>query len=230
MNKNEKKLIRLIKCCWKDLLCGLIVSFSLFVFDNSIAMFLLFLTISIVTSISMGFYRLKKIDSSKDNMIDCSVAIRFGLILSKVDDIDDAIKEFGKECQSSSLIYQTIINKEFDSLISYKGIGEITKDMIECHNNKNNDGIRLNITKLIDIENQKEQTFKTTEDMRSTGLIMSLCISIPLMFFPVITLINETLSNVEWLGLVLELISIIFFEIVELYGNNLNEKKRRLVK
>lgn len=177
-----KKLIRLIKCCWKDLLCGLIVSFSLFVFDNSIAMFLLFLTISIVTSISMGFYRLKKMDSSKDNMIDCSVAIRFGLILSKADDIDDAIKEFGKECQSSSLIYQTIINKEFDSLISYKEIGEITKDMIECHNNKNNDGIRLNITKLIDIENQKEQTFKTTEDMRSTGLIMSLCISIPLMF------------------------------------------------
>lgn len=193
-------------------------------------MFLLFLTISIVTSISMGFYRLKKIDSSKDSMIDCSVAIRFGLILSKADDIDDAIKEFGKECQSSSLIYQTIINKEFDSLISYKEIGEITKDMIECHNNKNNDGIRLNITKLIDIENQKEQTFKTTEDMRSTGLIMSLCISIPLMFFPVITLINETLSNVEWLGLVLELISIIFFEIVELYGNNLHEKKRRLVK
>ena len=95
---------------------------------------------------------------------------------------------------------------------------------------KNYDGIRLNITKLIDIENQKEQTFKTTEDMRSTGLIMSLCISIPLMFFPVITLINETLSNVEWLGLVLELISIIFFEIVELYGNNLHEKKRRLVK
>lgn len=193
-------------------------------------MFLLFLTISIVTSISMGFYRLKKMDSSKDIMIDCSVAIRFGLILSKADDIDDAIKEFGKECQSSSLIYQTIINKEFDSLISYKEIGEITKDMIECHNNKNNDGIRLNITKLIDIENQKEQTFKTTEDMRSTGLIMSLCISIPLMFFPVITLINETLSNVEWLGLVLELISIIFFEIVELYGNNLHEKKRRLVK
>lgn len=193
-------------------------------------MFLLFLTISIVTSISMGFYRLKKMDSSKDIMIDCSVAIRFGLILSKADDIDDAIKEFGKECQSSSLIYQTIINKEFDSLISYKEIGEITKDMIECHNNKNNDGIRLNITKLIDIENQKEQTFKTTEDMRSTGLIMSLCISIPLMFFPVITLINETLSNVEWLGLVLELISIISFEIVELYGNNLHEKKRRLVK
>lgn len=193
-------------------------------------MFLLFLTISIVTSISMGFYRLKKMDSSKDIMIDCSVAIRFGLILSKADDIDDAIKEFGKECQSSSLIYQTIINKEFDSLISYKEIGEITKDMIECHNNKNYDGIRLNITKLIDIENQKEQTFKTTEDMRSTGLIMSLCISIPLMFFPVITLINETLSNVEWLGLVLELISIIFFEIVELYGNNLHEKKRRLVK
>lgn len=193
-------------------------------------MFLLFLSISIVTSISMGFYRLKKIDSSKDKMIDCSVAIRFGLILSKADDIDDAIKEFGKECQSSSLIYQTIINKEFDSLISYKEIGEITKDMIECHKNKNNDGIRLNITKLIDIEYQKEQTFKTTEDMRSTGLIMSLCISIPLMFFPVITLINETLSNVEWLGLVLELISIIFFEIVELYGSNLNEKKRRLVK
>lgn len=193
-------------------------------------MFLLFLTISIVTSISMGFYRLKKMDSSKDNMIDFSVAIRFGLILSKADDIDDAIKEFGKECQSSSLIYQTIMNKEFDSLISYKEIGEITKDMIECHNNKNNDGIRLNITKLIDIENQKEQTFKTTEGMRSTGLIMSLCISIPLMFFPVITLINETLSNVEWLGLVLELISIIFFEIVELYGSNLNEKKRRLVK
>lgn len=193
-------------------------------------MFLLFLTISIVTSISMGFYRLKKMDSSKDIMIDCSVAIRFGLILSKADDIDDAIKEFGKECQSSSLIYQTIINKEFDSLISYKKIGEITKDMIDCHNNKNNDGIRLNITKLIDIENQKEQTFKTTEDMRSTGLIMSLCISIPLMFFPVITLINETLSNVESLGLVLELISIIFFEIVELYGNNLHEKKRRLVK
>ena len=193
-------------------------------------MFLLFLTISIVTSISMGFYRLKKMDSSKDIMIDCSVAIRFGLILSKADDIDDAIKEFGKECQSSSLIYQTIMNKEFDSLISYKEIGEITKDMIECHNNKNNDGIRLNITKLIDIENQKEQTFKTTEDMRSTGLIMSSCISIPLMFFPVITLINETLSNVEWLGLVLELISIIFFEIVELYGNNLHEKKRRLVK
>lgn len=193
-------------------------------------MFLLFLTISIVTSISMGFYRLKKMDSSKDIMIDCSVAIRFGLILSKADDIDDAIKEFGKECQSSSLIYQTIINKEFDSLISYKEIGEITKDMIECHNNKNNDGIRLNITKLIDIENQKEQTFKTTEDMRSTGLIMSLCISIPLMFFPVITLINETLSNVEWLGLVLELISIIFFEIVELYGSNLNKKERRLVK
>lgn len=193
-------------------------------------MFLLFLTISIVTSISMGFYRLKKMDSSKDIMIDCSVAIRFGLILSKADDIDDAIKEFGKECQSSSLIYQTIINKEFDSLISYKEIGEITKDMIECHNNKNNDGIRLNITKLIDIENQKEQTFKTTEDMRSTGLIMSLCISIPLMFFPVITLINETLSNVEWLGLVLELTSIIFFEIVELYGSNPNEKKRRLVK
>lgn len=193
-------------------------------------MFLLFLTISIVTSISMGFYRLKKMDSSKDIMIDCSVAIRFGLILSKADDIDDAIKEFGKEYQSSSLIYQTIINKEFDSLISYKEIGEITKDMIECHNNKNYDGIRLNITKLIDIENQKEQTFKTTEDMRSTGLIMSLCISIPLMFFPVITLINETLSNVEWLGLVLELISIIFFEIVELYGNNLHEKKRRLVK
>ena len=193
-------------------------------------MFLLFLTISIVTSISMGFYRLKKMDSSKDNMNDCSVAIRFGLILSKADDIDNAIKEFGKECQSSSLIYQTIMNKEFDSLISYKEIGEITKDMIECHNNKNNDGIRLNITKLIDIENQKEQTFKTTEDMRSTGLIMSLCISIPLMFFPVITLINETLSNVEWLGLVLELISIIFFEIVELYGGNLNEKKRRLVK
>lgn len=173
-------------------------------------MFLLFLTISIVTSISMGFYRLKKMDSIKDNMIDRSVAIRFGLILSKADDIDDAIKEFGKECQSSSLIYQTIINKEFDSLISYKEIGEITKDMIECHNNKNNDGIRLNITKLIDIENQKEQTFKTTEGMRSTGLIMSLCISIPLMFFPAITLINETLSNVEWLGLVLELISIIF--------------------
>lgn len=193
-------------------------------------MFLLFLTISIVTSISMGFYRLKKMDSSKDIMIDCSVAIRFGLILSKADDIDDAIKEFGKECQSSSLIYQTIINKEFDSLISYKEIGEITKDMIECHNNKNYDGIRLNITKLIDIENQKEQTFKTTEDMRSTGLIMSLCISIPLMFFPVITLINETLSNVEWLGLVLELISIIFFEIVELYGSNLHEKERRLVK
>lgn len=193
-------------------------------------MFLLFLTISIVTSISMGFYRLKKMDSSKDIMIDCSVAIRFGLILSKVDDIDDAINEFGKECQSSSLIYQTLINKEFDSLISYKEIGEITKDMIECHNNKNYDGIRLNIAKLIDIENQKEQTFKTTEDMRSTGLIMSLCISIPLMFFPVITLINETLSNVEWLGLVLELISIIFFEIVELYGNNLHEKKRRLVK
>lgn len=193
-------------------------------------MFLLFLTISIVTSISMGFYRLKKMDSSKDIMIDCSVAIRFGLILSKADDIDDAIKEFGKEYQSSSLIYQTIINKEFDSLISYKEIGEITKDMIDCHNNKNNDGIRLNITKLIDIENQKEQTFKTTEDMRSTGLIMSLCISIPLMFFPVITLINETLSNVEWLGLVLELISIIFFEIVELYGSNLHEKKRRLVK
>lgn len=193
-------------------------------------MFLLFLTISIVTSISMGFYRLKKMDSSKDIMIDCSVAIRFGLILSKADDIDDAINEFGEECQSSSLIYQTIINKEFDSLISYKEIGEITKDMIECHNNKNYDGIRLNITKLIDIENQKEQTFKTTEDMRSTGLIMSLCISIPLMFFPVITLINETLSNVEWLGLVLELISILFFEIVELYGNNLNEKKRRLVK
>ena len=193
-------------------------------------MFLLFLTISIVTSISMGFYRLKKMDSSKDNMIDCSVVIRFGLILSKADDIDDAIEEFGKECQSSSLIYQTIINKEFDSLISYKEIGEITKDMIECYNNKNNDGIRLNITKLIDIENQKEQTFKTTEDMRSTGLIMSLCISIPLMFFPVITLINETLSNVEWLGLVLELISIIFFEIVELYGSNLQEKKRRLVK
>lgn len=193
-------------------------------------MFLLFLTISIVTSISMGFYRLKKMDSSKDIMIDCSVAIRFGLILSNADDIDDAIKEFGKEYQSSSLIYQTIINKEFDSLISYKEIGEITKDMIECHNNKNYDGIRLNITKLIDIENQKEQTFKTTEDMRSTGLIMSLCISIPLMFFPVITLINETLSNVEWLGLVLELISIIFFEIVELYGNNLHEKKRRLVK
>lgn len=193
-------------------------------------MFLLFLTISIVTSISMGFYRLKKMDSSKDIMIDCSVAIRFGLILSKADDIDDAIKEFGKECQSSSLIYQTIINKEFDSLISYKEIGEITKDMIECHNNKNNDGIRLNITKLIDIENQKEQTFKTLEDMRSTGLIMSLCISIPLMFFPVITLINETLSNVEWLGLVLELISIIFFEIVELYGSNLQEKKRRLIK
>lgn len=178
----------------------------------------------------MGFYRLKRIDSSKDNLIDCSVAIRFGLILSKADDIDDAIKEFGKECQSSSLIYQTIINKEFDSLISYKEIGEITKDMIECHKNKNKDGIRLNITKLIDIEYQKEQTFKTTEDMRSTGLIMSLCISIPLMFFPVITLINETLSNVEWLGLVLELISIIFFEIVELYGSNLNEKKRRLVK
>lgn len=178
----------------------------------------------------MGFYRLKKMDSSIDNMIDCSVAIRFGLILSKADDIDDAIKEFGKECQSSSLIYQTIINKEFDSLISYKEIGEITKDMIECNNNKNNDGIRLNITKLIDFEKQKEQTFKTTEDMRSTGLIMSLCISIPLMLFPVITLINETLSNVEWLGLVLELISIIFFEIVELYGNNLNEKKRRLVK
>lgn len=193
-------------------------------------MFLLFLSISIVTSISMGFYRLKKIDSSKDKMIDCSVAIRFGLILSKADDIDDAIKEFGKECQSSSLIYQIIINKEFDSLISYKEIGEITKDMIECHKNKNKDGIRLNITKLIDIEYQKEQTFKTTEDMRSTGLIMSLCISIPLMFFPVITLINETLSNVEWLGLVLELISIIFFEIVELYGSNLNEKKRRLVK
>lgn len=193
-------------------------------------MFLLFLTISIVTSISMGFYRLKKMDSNKDNMIDCSVVIRFGLILSKADDIDDAIKEFGKECQSSSLIYQTIVNKEFDSLISYKEIGEITKDMIECHNNKNNDGIRSNITKLIDIENQKEQTFKTTEDMRSTGLIMSLCISIPLMFFPVITLINETLSNVEWLGLVLELISIIFFEIVELYGSNINEKKRRLVK
>lgn len=193
-------------------------------------MFLLFLTISIVTSISMGFYRLKKMDSSKDIMIDCSVAIRFGLILSKADDIDDAIKEFGKECQSSSLIYQTIINKEFDSLISYKEIGEITKDMIECHTNKNNDGIRLNIPKLIDIENQKEQTFKTTEDMRSTGLIMSLCISIPLMFFPVITLINETLSNVEWLGLVLELISIIFFEIVELYANNLHEKKRKLVK
>lgn len=193
-------------------------------------MFLLFLTISIVTSISMGFYRLKKMDNSKDNLTDCSVAIRFGLILSKADDIDDAIKEFGKECQSSSLIYQTIINKEFDSLISYKEIGEITKDMIECHNNKNNDGIRLNITKLIDIEKQKEQTFKTTEDMRSTGLIMSLCISIPLMFFPVITLINETLSNVEWLGLVLELISIIFFEIVELYGNNLHEKKRRLAK
>lgn len=193
-------------------------------------MFLLLLTISIVTSISMGFYRLKKMDSSKDIMIDCSVAIRFGLILSKADDIDDAIKEFGKECQSSSLIYQTIINKEFDSLISYKEIGEITKDMIECHNNKNNDGIRLNITKLIDIENQKEQTFKTTEDMRSTGLIMSSCISIPLMFFPVITLINETLSNVEWLGLVLELISIIFFEIVELYGSNLQEKKRRLIK
>lgn len=193
-------------------------------------MFLLFLTISIVTSISMGFYRLKKMDSSKDNMIDCSVAIRFILILSKADDIDDAIKEFGKECQSSSLIYQTIINKEFDSLISYKEIGEITKDMIECHNNKNNDGLRSNITKLIDIENQKEQTFKTLEDMRSTGLIMSLCISIPLMFFPVITLINETLSNVEWLGLVLELISIIFFEIVELYGSNPNEKKRRLVK
>lgn len=193
-------------------------------------MFLLFLSISIVTSISMGFYRLKKIDSSKDKMIDCSVTIRFGLILSKADDIDDAIKEFGKECQSSSLIYQTIINKEFDSLISYKEIGEITKDMIECHKNKNKDGIRLNITKLIDIEYQKEQTFKTTEDMRSTGLIMSLCISIPLMFFPVITLINETLSNVEWLGLVLELISIIFFEIVELYGSNLNEKKRRLVK
>lgn len=178
----------------------------------------------------MGFYRLKKMDGSKDNMIDCSVAIRFGLILSKADDIDGAIKEFGKECQSSSLIYQTIINKEFDSLISYKEIGEITKDMIECHNNKNNDGIRSNMTKLIDIENQKEQTFKTTEDMRSTGLIMSLCISIPLMFFPVITLINETLSNVEWLGLVLELISIIFFEIVELYGNKLHEKKRRLVK
>lgn len=193
-------------------------------------MFLLFLTISIVTSISMGFYRLKKMDSSKDIMIDCSVAIRFGLILSKADDIDDAIKEFGKEYQSSSLIYQTIINKEFDSLISYKEIGEIIKDMIDCHNNKNNDGIRLNITKLIDIENQKEQTFKTTEDMRSTGLIMSLCISIPLMFFPVITLINETLSNVEWLGLVLELISIIFFEIVELYGSNLNKKERRLVK
>lgn len=193
-------------------------------------MFLLFLTISIVTSTSMGFYRLKKMDSSKDIMIDCSVAIRFGLILSKADDIDDAIKEFGKEYQSSSLIYQTIINKEFDSLISYKEIGEIAKDMIECHNNKNNDGIRLNITKLIDIENQKEQTFKTTEDMRSTGLIMSLCISIPLMFFPVITLINETLSNVEWLGLVLELISIIFFEIVELYGSNLNKKERRLVK
>lgn len=193
-------------------------------------MFLLFLTISIVTSISMGFYRLKKMDSSKDIMIDCSVAIRFGLILSKADDIEDAIKEFGKECQSSSLIYQTIINKEFDSLISYKEIGEITKDMIECHNNKNNDGIRLNITKLIDIENQKQQTFKTTEDMRSTGLIMSSCISIPLMFFPVITLINETLSNVEWLGLVLELISIIFFEIVELYGSNLQEKKRRLIK
>lgn len=193
-------------------------------------MFLLFLTISIVTSISMGFYRLKKMDSSKDIMIDCSVAIRFGLILSKADDIDDAIKEFGKEYQSSSLIYQTIINKEFDSLISYKEIGEITKDMIDCHNNKNNDGIRLNITKLIDIENQKEQTFKTTEDMRSTGLIMSLCISIPLMFFPVITLINETLSNVEWLGLVLELISIISFEIVELYGSNVHEKKRRLVK
>lgn len=75
-------------------------------------------------------------DSIKDNMIDRSVAIRFGLILSKADDIDDAIKEFGKECQSSSLIYQTIINKEFDSLISYKEIGEITKDMIECHNNK----------------------------------------------------------------------------------------------
>lgn len=193
-------------------------------------MFLLFLTISIVTSISMGFYRLKKMDSSKDIMIDCSVAIRFGLILSKADDIDDAIEEFGKECQSSSLIYQTIINKEFDSLISYKEIGEITKDMIECHNNKNYDGIRLNITKLIDIENQKEQTFKTTEDMRSTGLIMSSCISIPLMFFPVITLINETLSNVEWLGLVLELISIIFFEIVELYGSNLQEKKRKLIK
>lgn len=178
----------------------------------------------------MGFYRLKKMDSSKDIMIDCSVAIRFGLILSKADDIDDAIKEFCKEYQSSSLIYQTIINKEFDSLISYKEIGEITKDMIECHNNKNYDGIRLNIIKLIDIENQKEQTFKTTEDMRSTGLIMSLCISIPLMFFPVITLINETLSNVEWLGLVLELISIIFFEIVELYGSNLNKKERRLVK
>lgn len=178
----------------------------------------------------MGFYRLKKMDSSKDNMVDCTVAIRFGLILSKADDIDDAIKKFGKECQSSSLIYQTIINKEFDSLISYKEIGEITKDMIECHNNKNNDGIRSNITKLIDIENQKDQTFKITEDMRSTGLIMSLCISIPLMFFPVITLINETLSNVEWLGLVLELISIIFFEIVELYGSNLNEKKRRLIK
>lgn len=193
-------------------------------------MFLLFLTISIVTSISMGFYRLKKMDSSKDIMIDCSVAIRFGLILSKVDDIDDAIKEFGKECQSSSLIYQTIINKEFDSLISYKEIGEITKDMIECHNNKNYDGIRLNIAKLIDIENQKEQAFKTTEDMRSTGLIMSLCISIPLMFFPVITLINETLSNVEWLGLALELISIIYFEIVELYGSNLQEKKRKLIK
>lgn len=193
-------------------------------------MFLLFLTISIVTSISMGFYRLKKMDNSKDNLTDCSVAIRFGLILSKADDIDEAIKEFGKECQSSSLIYQTIINKEFDSLISYKEIGEITKDMIECHNNKNNDGIRLNITKLIDIEKQKEQTFKTTEDMRSIGLIMSSCISIPLMFFPVITLINETLSNVEWLGLVLELISIIFFEIVELYGNNLHEKKRRLAK
>lgn len=65
MNKNEKKLIRLIKCCWKDLLCGLIVSFSLFVFDNSIAMFLLFLTISIVTSISMGFYRQRRLIAVK---------------------------------------------------------------------------------------------------------------------------------------------------------------------
>lgn len=213
---------KMVKDCWKDLICGIGASICLLFFDGRLVMFFVTLILMISIAVGLSIYRNKKLENMDKEIEDYLRLERICLMLEKNDSLEDALKEI--EGYDNLTDISNFIKSENGDLDLTANANDMLNKIMESYKEKNKEAISIYMKEIANMKNSNENLIWSVNTKRNNGLLMCFLISLPLLYFPYVNVVFNAVNNHSWLNLFFRLMTVLTFMCVEFFGSSFKVK------
>lgn len=207
----------------KDLFGVLVVSLSLLLMDGRLYLFLISLAMCLIIALALSVYRYKKSEIILKENKRLGMVARFGLVLANSLTLENAFKQMEEQGYGNDKMLLAL--KEGQDVTSFGKSGNLMAAMVDAFKNGVKEKISSFIEEALSDKNKNNGILENIASERSLGIAMACIASIPVIFFPQITVVKEAIASNDWLPLLLRLVLLFLFVLVEFLGSNFNQKK-----